>query len=102
MYGYREPELQLPEGATAQTVRDLRRRLVYEPDHTYFPGLQLLCELAAQANPVLSYKEIADEMDHRKAPPYFSTIYRYELPWTAMLVAHVLRREYPREFVRGN
>jgi DNA invertase Pin-like site-specific DNA recombinase len=98
MYGYRAPELQLSEGATAQTVRDLRRRLIYEPDPIYFSGLQLLGELAAEANPVLSYKEIAEEMHRQKAPPYFSTIYGYEAPWTATLVAHVLRREYPREW----
>jgi DNA invertase Pin-like site-specific DNA recombinase len=101
MYGYRVPEIVIPPNATALDIRKIRSRLVYEPDPAYFSGLQRFGELAAQSAPSLSFRDIADEMN-RLGFRYYSTRHHFEGVWNVERVYGVLKREFPREYMRGN
>jgi YD repeat-containing protein len=100
VYGYQAPIVHVDGTVTAQDIKRLRRRLVYEPDPLFFPGLQKLGDLAAQQHPVLSYAAIARELN-RGGPLYYNAAERTTSDWTSERIAALLCSVYPREFAPG-
>lgn len=94
MFGYRIPAIHAaPQLGELSEFR--RRRVVYEPHPSYFPGLVRLGELLAE-EPPRTLVQIAEQLN-RQGFPYWSYVFG-ERPWSPQVVEGFMYRAYQREY----